>query len=47
MSPVAWLVVIFFAFCFVVLLVYGLVVYAYYWSGRKAPPESKNKKRGD
>ena len=39
MSPIAWLIVIFLVLCFLVLLVYTLVVLGYYWGDKKEPPE--------
>ncbi len=38
MSPLAWLIVFFFILCFLVLLVYVLVVRAFYWGARKDAP---------
>lgn len=42
MSSLAWLVIIFFVLCFLVLFVYVLVVRAYYW-GDKKQPQKKNR----
>jgi Na+-transporting methylmalonyl-CoA/oxaloacetate decarboxylase gamma subunit len=42
MSSLAWLTVIFFFLCFLVVLVYVLVVKAFYW-GDKKEPKSKEK----
>ena len=39
MSSLAWFIVFFFVLVFLCLLVYVLVVRAYYWRGRKGPPE--------
>ena len=41
MSPIAKLILIFCALCFVVLVVYILVVRAYYWGDKKVPPQKK------
>lgn len=41
MSPLAWLVVYFFILVFLVILVYTLVVRAFYWGDRKGPPDKK------
>lgn len=38
MSPIAWLIVIFFVLCFLVLMVYALVVLGYYRGDKKEPP---------
>ncbi|MEO8072271.1 MAG: hypothetical protein ABI891_08255 [Acidobacteriota bacterium] len=35
MSPLFWLIVIFFVLCFLVVLVYVLVVKAFYWGDKK------------
>lgn len=43
MSPLVQLILIFFALCFLVLLVYVSVVWGYYWGDKKKPPEKKNK----
>ena len=37
MSSLAWLIVFFFFLCFLVLLVYVLVVRAFYWGDKKEP----------
>ena len=39
MSPLAWLIVIFFGLCFLVILVYVLVVRAFYWGNKDEPPK--------
>jgi hypothetical protein len=39
MSPLAWLILIFFGLCFLVVLVYVLVVRAFYWGNKKEPPD--------
>lgn len=44
MSSLGWLIVMFFVLCFLVLLVYILVVRAFYWGDKKAPPKPKDKK---
>ncbi len=41
MSSLAWLIVIFFILCFLVLTVYILVVKAFYWGDKKEPPQKK------
>ncbi len=38
MSSLAWLIVIFVGLCFLVVLVYVLVVRAFYWGDKKEPP---------
>ena len=38
MSSLAWLITIFVGLCFLVVLVYALVVRAYYWGDKKEPP---------
>lgn len=45
MSPIAWLIVFFFVLLFVCLLVYVLVVRAFYWGDRKEPPKRKAEDR--
>ncbi len=45
MSPLAWLIVIFFALCFLVVLVYVLVVKAFYWGDKKESPEKVKGKK--
>ena len=47
MSSLSWLIVFFFILCFLVLLVYFLVVRAFYWGdkkvkSKKAKVKSKN-----
>jgi hypothetical protein len=39
MSSLAWLIVIFFVLCFLVLAVYVLVVKAFYWGDKTDPPK--------
>ncbi len=39
MSSLAWLIVIFFGLCFLVVLVYVLVVRAFYWGDKNEPPK--------
>ncbi len=41
MSSLAWLIVIFFVLLFLSLLVYGLVVRAFYWGDKKEPPSRR------
>jgi hypothetical protein len=38
MSPLAWLIVFFFVLLFLCLLVYVLVIRAFYWGDKKGPP---------
>ena len=42
MSPVAWLVAFFFILLFLSILVYVLVVRAFYWGDKKGPPDKKS-----
>lgn len=42
MSPLAWLIVFFFVLLFLCLLVYVLVVRAFYWGDRKGPPTKRS-----
>lgn len=44
MSPIAWLILFFVALCALVLVVYVLVVKAFYWGGKKESPVLKTKK---
>jgi len=39
MAPFFWIFLLFFVFCFLVLLVYFLVVKAYYWGDKKGKSE--------
>ncbi len=41
MSPIAWLIVFFFILFGLSMLVYVLVVRAYYWGDKKGPPTKK------
>jgi hypothetical protein len=41
MSPLAWLIVFFFVLLFLCILVYFLVVRAFYWGDKKTPPKPK------
>lgn len=43
MSPTAWLVVFFFILLGLSILVYVLVVRAFYWGDKKEPPAKKRK----
>ena len=43
MSPFAWLIVFFFILLFLCLLVYVLVVRAFYWGGRDEAPKRKER----
>lgn len=43
MSSLAWLIVFFFVLLFISILVYVLVVRAYYWGDKKGPPTPKQK----
>lgn len=45
MSPTAWFVLFFFVLLGLSLLVYVLVVRAYYWGDKKGPPGKKGRKR--
>ena len=45
MSSLAWLVVFFFILVFLCLLVYVLVVRAFYWGGRDEAPKPKERDR--
>lgn len=48
MSPLAWLVVFFFLLLFICLVVYVLVVRAFYWGGKeKTPEDAETARRGD
>jgi hypothetical protein len=44
MSSLAWLIVIFFVLCFLVLAVYVLVVKAFYWGDKTEPPKREKGK---
>lgn len=46
MSSLAWLIVFFFILCFLVLLVYILVVRAFYW-GDKSREEGEKRRKGE
>ncbi|CAN5658461.1 hypothetical protein BH20ACI4_BH20ACI4_10350 [soil metagenome] len=39
MSSLAWLITIFAGLCFLVVIVYVLVVRAFYWGDKKEPPK--------
>jgi hypothetical protein len=41
MSSLTWLIVLFFVLLFVSILVYVLVVRAFYWGDKKEPPAKK------
>ncbi len=41
MSPTAWLIIFFFVLLGLSLLVYILVVRAFYWGDKKGPPTKK------
>ena len=41
MSSLAWLILIFFVLVFLSILVYVLVVRAFYWGDKKQPPTKK------
>ena len=45
MSPLAWLIVFFFVLLFLCLLVYVLVVRAFYWGDKKEAPKPKERAR--
>ena len=42
MSSLAWLIVFFFLLLFICLLVYVLVVRAFYWGDKNEPPTKKH-----
>ena len=42
MSPLAWLIAFFFILLFLSVLVYVLVVRAFYWGDEKGPPDKKS-----
>ncbi len=42
MTPIAWLVVFFFVLLGLSILVYVLVVRAFYWGDKKEPPTKKH-----
>ena len=46
MSPLAWLIVFFFILLFLCILVYVLVVRAFYWGDKKESPKRKERDRG-
>lgn len=42
MSSLAWFIILFFlGLCFLVILVYFLVVWAFYWGDKDEPPKSR------
>ena len=41
MSPIAWLILFFVGLLFLCLLVYFLVVRAFYWGDKKEPPKKR------
>lgn len=45
MSPMAWLIVFFFILLFISILVYVLVVRAFYWGDKKESPTKKTQGR--
>lgn len=45
MSSLAWLIIFFFILLFLCLLVYVLVVRAFYWGGRDEAPKRKERDR--
>lgn len=45
MSPLAWLIVFFFVLLFLCVLVYVLVVRAFYWGDKKEAPKRKERDR--
>ena len=47
MSPLAWLVVFFFILLFLCILVYVLVVRAFYWGDKKEAPKRKERDHGN
>ncbi len=42
MSSLAWLILIFLALVFLSILVYVLVIRAFYWGDKKEPPAKKH-----
>jgi hypothetical protein len=42
MSPLVWLVIFFFVLLFICLLIYVLVIRAFYWGDKREPP-TKNR----
>ena len=42
MSSLTWLIIFFFTLLFLSILVYVLVVRAYYWGDKKGPPSKDN-----
>ena len=47
MSPLAWLIVFFFVLLFLCILVYVLVVRAFYWGDKKEPSKRKERDHGN
>ncbi len=47
MSPMIWLILFFFILCFLVLLVYVLVVRAFYWGDKKEPAKKTERNNED
>jgi hypothetical protein len=45
MSPLAWLIIFFFVLLFLCVLVYVLVVRAFYWGDKGEPPKPKARDR--
>lgn len=43
MSPLAWLIVFFFILLFLSILVYVLLVRAFYWGDKNGPPTKKSR----
>jgi hypothetical protein len=41
MSPTAWLIIFFFGLLAICILVYVLVIRAFYWGDKKEPPTKK------
>jgi hypothetical protein len=42
MSPLAWIIAFFFILLALVILVYVLVVRAFYWGDKKGPPDKRS-----
>ena len=47
MSSLGWLIVFFFVLLFISVLVYVLVIKAFYWGDKKEPPKRKGQDRGN
>ena len=47
MAPLAWLIAFFFILLFLCIIVYVLVVRAFYWGDKKEAPKRKGQNRGN